>query len=705
MQANAGFALPELRPDLALLPGSAAEDGSPTWLIHDVIRNRYFKLGLDAFRAIGQWQSGMASTTFLQKCQEEGIGVDEDDLKGLLQFMQVNQLVLADDQASVQRLLEQHQKTRQHWLKWLLHHYLFIRIPLWRPDAFLDATWPLVSRCTRPPVVWTIRCMGLIGLLMVTRQWEVFVSTFLHFMSWQGLALYGLTLAVVKSAHELGHAYTAKKYGCKVGSIGVAFLLLFPVFYTDTTDAWRLKSNRDRLRIVLAGVGTELHLAMLATFAWSFLDDGPWRSVAFFVATTSWLTSLLVNISPFMRFDGYFATADFLRADNLQPRSFALARWHLREMLFRLGDTAPESLPPMRARLFIAYAYATWIYRLTLFMAIALLVYHFAFKLLGILLFAVEIGWFILLPMKNELLQWWQRRHAIRLNRNSLLSLLGLFLLLLAFVTPWRSTVRVPGVLLAGEFQAVYASERGQVSAILVAPRKQVAEQTPLVRLNQPELTHAISQTSRELDLVEKKIQRQAGSARDLQDALILTQQRMELQTRLQRLQQREERLTVRAPIQGIVSQMEPLQKGQWVSENAPLMTLRSEQGLRVMALVPAGDLHRIQEGASATWVSNLPGSPRLDLKLTRIDQTALQQLMWPELASDYGGQVPTRKDAHQQLHPEGAWYQLELTSTSAQIGPAQQQAGQILIQANSETWLGRYGRQAAAIWIRESGF
>lgn len=705
MQEVAELPLPELRPDLALLPGSAAEDGSPTWLIHDVVRNRYFKLGLDAFRAISQWQSGMTSANFLKKCQAEGIAVDEEDLKGLLQFMQVNQLTLAKDPASVQRLLEQHQKSRQHWFKWLLHHYLFIRIPLWRPDAFLDTTWPFVSRCIRPSLVWAIRCMGLIGLLMVTRQWEVFISTFLHFMSWQGLALYGLTLAFVKSAHELGHAYTAKKYGCKVGSIGVAFLLLFPVLYTDTTDAWRLQSHRDRLRIVLAGVVTELHLAMLATFAWSFLDDGPWRSVAFFVATTSWITSLLVNISPFMRFDGYFAASDFLRADNLQPRSFALARWHLREMLFRLGETAPETLAPIRARLFIAYAYATWIYRLTLFMGIALVVYHFAFKLLGILLFAVEIGWFILLPMKNELLQWWQRRHAIQLNRHSLLSMLALMLLLLAMVTPWHGTVSVPGVLLAGEFQAIYAHERGQISDILVKPRSQVAAQTPLVRLIQPELAHAISQTDRELRLVEEKIQRQAGSTQDLKDALVLTQQRMALQTRLQSLRQREERLTVKAPIQGVVSQMETLQPGQWVSDNAPLMTLRSEQGLRVMALVPSANLHRIQEGASATWISDLPASPRINLKLTRIDQTAVQQLMWPELASEFGGPVPTRKDAQKQLHPEGAWYQVELISSSTQLGPAQQQAGQILIQAKSESWLGRYWRLAAAIWIKESGF
>lgn len=705
MSAAPAPALPALRPDLALLPGSAADDGSPTWLIHDVCRNRYFKLGLDAFRALKHWQAGMPAADFLRHCEADGIALDEQDLQGLLQFVQVNQLTLVNDTGAMQRLLDIQRKSKQNWFKWLLHNYLFVKIALWRPDAFLDRTWPWVARWLRPDVLWTVRVLGAVGVLMVLQQWDVFLTTFLHFLSWQGLALYGVTLAVVKSAHELGHAYMAKKYGCKVGSIGVAFLLLFPVFYTDTTDAWRLRSSRDRLRIVIAGVGTEMHLAMLATFAWSFLPDGPLRSVAFFVATTSWITSLLVNLSPFMRFDGYFAFSDWLRADNLQPRSFALARWHLRESLFGLQEAAPEVLPAWRMRWFIAYAYATWAYRLVLFLGIALLVYHFAFKLLGILLFAVEIIWFILLPMKNEWLQWWQRRQAMRLNRHTLVTLAVLLGVVMWLVLPWRASVSVPGVLLAGEFRPVYVTEGGQIAEILVRPGARVDSQTPLLRLTQPELAHALSQTRRELALVESKIQRQAGSTRDLQDALVLTQQRQALQTRLSSLEQRAERLWVRAPMAGQVSQMESLQIGQWVSENSPVLTLRSEQGLRVMALVPSDDLHRIETGAQATWISNLPGSPRVDLTLQRIDQTAVQQLLWPELAADFGGVVPVRQDANQVWRPQGSWYQLELAAAAAQLAPTQQQAGQILIEAKAESVIGRYGRHAAAVWVRESGF
>ena len=502
--ATPSATLPELRPDLTLLQGAAAEDGAPTWLIHDVSRNRYFQLSLDAFRALSRWQSGISLAEFQQRCDSAGLDLDDQDLAELLRFLSFNQLTLASGASQIRALLQQYQRSKEHWLTWLLHHYLFIRIPIWRPDRFLDRSWPWVSRLISPGLLLTIRLLGVVGLLMVAQQWDAFSSTFLHFLSMEGLALYGITLIVVKSAHELGHAYVAKRYGCKVGSIGVAFMVLLPVLYTDTTDAWRLRSHRERLRIAAAGVATEFHLAMLATFAWSFLPDGPARSAAFFVATTSWITSLLVNLSPFMRFDGYFVLSDLLHAQNLQPRAFGLARWHLRETLFGLGEPPPEYLPAWRQRLFIGYAYATWVYRFILFIGIAILVYQFAFKLLGILLFAVEIGWFILRPLNGELGQWWKRRQAMRLNARTLTTCAGLLLVIAAFTVPWRATVTVPAVLTAGEFRPVYSMEQGRITELSLTPLAQVAAGSTLLKLEQPELDHALAQSQRELALVEE---------------------------------------------------------------------------------------------------------------------------------------------------------------------------------------------------------
>ena len=88
----------------------------------------------------------------------------------------------------------------------------------------------------------------------------------------------------------------------------------------------------------------------------------------------------------------------------------------------------------------------TWIYRLVVFLGIAVLVYAFFIKLVGILLFVVEIAWFVALPVFSELRAWRERLPAIRATARTraTLALLGAALLVLVIPLPW--TIRAAGV-------------------------------------------------------------------------------------------------------------------------------------------------------------------------------------------------------------------------------------------------------------------
>jgi putative peptide zinc metalloprotease protein len=119
------------------------------------------------------------------------------------------------------------------------------------------------------------------------------------------------------------------------------------------------------------------------------------RQACFYLATTSWVLSLALNASPFMRFDGYFILSDLLDLPNLHERAGALARTALRRLLLGWPDPWPEPLPATLRNRLIAFAWVTWCYRLTVFLGIALVVYHLFFKALGVALFLVEIVFFI----------------------------------------------------------------------------------------------------------------------------------------------------------------------------------------------------------------------------------------------------------------------------------------------------------------------
>ena len=92
--------------------------------------------------------------------------------------------------------------------------------------------------------------------------------------------------------------------------------------------------------------------------------------MAFLLATTTWVSTVLINASPFMRFDGYFLLSDFLQMPNLHARAFALALGPARTAV-RAGEPAPEHFSATRRRGLILFAWATWIYRLVLFLGIA----------------------------------------------------------------------------------------------------------------------------------------------------------------------------------------------------------------------------------------------------------------------------------------------------------------------------------------------
>src|SRR5690606_33005699 len=134
----------------------------------------------------------------------------------------------------------------------------------------------------------------------------------------------------------------------------------------------------------------------------------------------------VINASPFMRFDGYFLLSDYLQMPNLHARAFALARWDLRERLFGLGEPAPEHFRGNQRRALVLFAWATWVYRLVLFLGIAALVYHFFIKALGIFLFLVEIVWFIAKPLWSEIRAWRERAPQIarsqRARRSALIA-------------------------------------------------------------------------------------------------------------------------------------------------------------------------------------------------------------------------------------------------------------------------------------------
>ncbi len=696
--------LPALRQDLKLLPGSHDEDGAPRWLLHDRVSNRYFTLAADALSLIRHWQPGRTLDEMIVHLAGQGFNHEPEEIQAFIDFLIANNLVLARSEGACDHFTRRRRDGRKGLWRWLLHNYLFIRIPLLRPDPWLARVAPRLKWLFSPQAHRLVLLLGLMGGLLVLRQWDSFSATFLYFFSLEGVALYGLTLVFVKSAHELGHALVSHRLGCRVASMGVAFLVMLPVLYTDTTDAWKLRSRRDRLKIVTAGVRTELYLALIATFLWGILPDGGLRSAAFFVATTSWITSLLVNISPFLRFDGYYAFSDLLGVENLQPRAFALGRWRLRRWLWGIDDPLPEPMPRNRARLLTLYAWGTWIYRFFLFLGIALLVYHFFFKVLGIILFIVEILWFIIMPIFKELRVWRERWADFNWTPKRILAWALPLAMLVWMLLPLAVEVSIPAVIKARS-QPLFASEAAQVKAVNIKAGDWVEQGDLLLELQSPALEQQWQQVNEQLRWLQTKLDRQAASIQE-KAALAANQQRIQqLRKEQEGLEARRLQLTVRAPFAGRVSDRENLSVGQWVGDDQPLLRLVDPEQLKVEGLIHEQDLNLLMSGQQGRFIANSGDRETLQVSVERIDISAVPVLPYAELSSEAGGPVAVRR-LHEQMIPEAAYYRAEFTLVeSANDWSMRRQPGVVVVDAEPRSWLLHQLRRMIAVLIREAGF
>jgi putative peptide zinc metalloprotease protein len=223
-------------------------------------------------------------------------------------------------------------------LSWLqkLKQPMAVKVPLHNPDHWLASLGPL-SR-----VIFSLPFMCFFGLLLlysvsvfaiewsaITLHWES------RFFDPSNALLMILIYPLMKFCHELGHGLAVKRFGGHVYECGIVFLVFIPLPYVDASSSYRFPRRRQRVIVGLAGMLIEFFLALCALNLWAYSSSGTLMSDllfdVFFIGTFS---TLVFNINPLMKFDGYYILADALGIDNLSTKAKnyvggLLARWVL----------------------------------------------------------------------------------------------------------------------------------------------------------------------------------------------------------------------------------------------------------------------------------------------------------------------------------------------------------------------------------------
>ena len=695
--------LPPLREDLALAPGASDPDGRPTWTIYDPSMHRYVRVGWLEFEILSRWGLRDPEAVAASIRAETTLGCGAAEVAGFAAFA-LKAGLLQPTGSDGSAMLANRAKAGAHGpATWLLHNYLFLRLRLLNPDRFLGATLPAVSWMFGRGFLAALVALSLAGFFLVSRQWEEYVHGIADLFSFHGAVEVVLALSASKVLHEFGHGYAAKKMGCRVPSMGVAFLVMWPVLWTDVTDVWKLTRRRDRLLVDSAGILAEILLATAATFLWLVLPDGPARGAALTLSGSTWILTLLVNLNPLMRFDGYYILSDLLDVANLQDRGFALARWRLREALFGLGERIPERLPAHVVPAVYAWAYATWVYRFSLFLGIALLVYHMAFKALGFFLMGIEIWFFLAAPILRELLTWRQKVARTKFNWHMAATASVAAAALAAACVPWQGHVHAPAVYRAERQAVLYVNQPGRLVSTSAQGAALKAGDTPFV-VESPEIEHAIRTSRAKLDGLLATIQGQTFDKDRVGDINVSMQEAQRVSAELASAQSRAAELAVVAPFDGILTDVPPgLRVGLDVARRETLGMLVDRGGGAIEAYVAEADLGRLGVGSAASFLPDT-GGPAVPATVVAITASSVKSFEPPELSSLNGGPVRTRKDQAGRIVTEAAEYRLLLAPSSPVPGRLRRQAGTVSIDGERVSALGRVWRNAVAVAVRETG-
>jgi putative peptide zinc metalloprotease protein len=529
--------------------------------------------------------------------------------------------------------------------------------------------WPLVTGPNwagrlEPVLGWLFHPTGvalwlatlLSALLLAFPQRARLSATFADWFvpsNWLGLAILWTSLKVL---HEAGHAVAASRAGTPPREAGVLIQFLAPLAYVDLSATWRLASRGQRIITALAGLYVELFVAAIALIAWSLTTNphGSWWLGQ--IVLLAGVNSLLFNLNPLARMDGYFVLSDLWGEPNLGPRGRSDLARRIARVLF--GPHSDTWLGPARESFaVVTFALASCLWSLllmvTIFTALAASLHGggLALVLVGL---ALTLG-----PSVIQTAHWSRQtlfRSPAALARASGIGLAACAIATLTLCWAGNPFDRhVPCIVEFQDGQSLRSPEDAFVDQLLVDSGDTVETGDPLVILRSESLLRDRAEAAARLAQFELR-EHLALERQDLGVAKVFHREAAAGASHLARLDERLASLTLRAPRSGVVVAASLADRiGTLVPTGTELLLIGDPARKQLTALIPEAELARLPE-ANAALTFQLHSTNRGITHAGALQPRASTTLDYPALGAPLGGQLPVKRD---ESHSDSAQWQL----------------------------------------------
>ncbi|RME33391.1 MAG: hypothetical protein D6786_07850 [Gammaproteobacteria bacterium] len=581
---------------LALLPSVSVHKqnfrGQDWFILRDTLNDRFFRIRPEAYRFV----MSLTPSKTVEECWEECLRLRPETTPGqeevirLLSQLHASNLLYFSNRPDSAQIFQRASRTRRKEVQGRLLAFLFVRIPLWDPDRWLELVAPAARRIfsTKGLIVWVL--VLLLGAMAVISNIDTAVDQAQGMMAPDNLVLVYLGMLILKLFHELGHAMMCKRFGGSVHTMGVMFLVFTPLPYMDATASWSFRNRWHRILVGGAGMMVELFFAALAAVIWSRSGDGLIHSLAFNMMIIGSVSSLFFNGNPLLRFDAYYMLSDALGIPNLYRR--ARDQWYylVEHYLFGVEEASSPGESLRESILLALYGLASLVYRVVITVGIAVFVSDRWFAI-GVLVVLVTFyswvvrpaGRFVMYLATSTRLQRVRKRAAF--VSASLIS----FAAILLFLIPFSSSIRTQGIVQADPFIAVHSGSSGILRRIHIRSGEKVSKGTVLLEFENPELDIDIRLTRAKVEEVQalrdRALHDRIADLKPIEARLSL------LRDKLKQYRKQQQQLLIRAEHSGVwVSHVVRDRIGTWFHRGELLGHIVSEGSAHFLAIVSQED-------------------------------------------------------------------------------------------------------------------
>lgn len=546
--------------------------GRSYWIVKDPVGMKYFRFQDEEYFILKNLDGTKSLETIKEEFEAEfpPQKITLEEIQSFVGQLHQSNLIVANVPDQGHELLKRRKKRRRQEILGACSNILAIRFKGVDPNRFFDKLLPWVRWMFHPVVLWGCLLLMLSALLLVGIEFDHFRAKLPEFKQFFGpgnLLLLSVTLFFTKVLHEFGHGLSCKVLGGECHELGVMILVLTPCLYCNVSDSWMLPSKWKRAAIGVAGVFVECTLAAICTWIWWFTKENMLHYICLNVMFLSSVSTIIFNINPLLRYDGYYILSDILEIPNLRQKATKIMSQKASEWFLGMEPQEDPFLPKRNQFWFALFTVASVAYRWVVMTSILFFVWRFfdsyGLKVVAQCIAAMSIFGLVGMPLIKIGKFFWVPGRIYKVKKSHFYpSLAGALALGAAFcLVPLPYSIYAPAVLELRSDDATTANvltpkSGGVLQEICVKEGERVQAGDKIAVLKNPQLDSELNsligqaqETRVEIGMCRQMGNNQEAVAR-LQEALARYEG---LVLSIRAMQQERERLTLTAPIDGVV--------------------------------------------------------------------------------------------------------------------------------------------------------